>query len=117
MLKGHELVESVTASGIRYEKRPAKTPDGRAAAGLHNAWIWLDNAAQYNSYTTEMVKGLILAFRAASTARDVNAVVFTAAAATPRNTPSTTPAVRRNTGSTCGSSTIWSRPSLPATSR
>jgi 6-oxo-cyclohex-1-ene-carbonyl-CoA hydrolase len=78
-LKDHDLVESLTASGIRYEKRPAKTPDGRAAAGLNNAWIWLDNAAQYNSYTTEMVKGLILAFRAASTARDVNAVVFTAA--------------------------------------
>jgi 6-oxo-cyclohex-1-ene-carbonyl-CoA hydrolase len=40
-------------------------------------WITLDNPAQYNSYTTEMVKGVILAFRAASNSRDVNAVVFT----------------------------------------
>ena len=78
VLKGHDLVESVSVPGVRYEKRPASTPDGRTVAGLYNAWIWLDNAAQFNSYTTEMVKGLILAFRAASSARDVNAVVFTA---------------------------------------
>jgi 6-oxo-cyclohex-1-ene-carbonyl-CoA hydrolase len=45
--------------------------------GLFNAWIWLDNAQQYNSYTTDMVKGVILAFRAASNARDVSSVVFT----------------------------------------
>ncbi len=77
-LKDHDLVEGLSAAGVRYEKRPAKTPDGRVAAGLYNAWIWLDNATQFNSYTTEMVKGLILAFRAASSARDVNAVVFTA---------------------------------------
>jgi 6-oxo-cyclohex-1-ene-carbonyl-CoA hydrolase len=77
-LKDHDLVEGLSAAGVRYEKRPAKTPDGRLAVGLHNAWIWLDNATQFNSYTTEMVKGLILAFRAASSARDVNAVVFTA---------------------------------------
>jgi 6-oxo-cyclohex-1-ene-carbonyl-CoA hydrolase len=78
VLKSHDLVESVSVPGVRYEKRPASTPDGRTVAGLYNAWIWLDNAAQLNSYTTEMVKGLILAFRAASSARDVNAVVFTA---------------------------------------
>ena len=79
MLKGHDLAESPAAPGIRYEKRPAKAPDGRVAEGLYNAWIWLDNAVQFNSYTTDMVKGLILAFRAASSARDVNAVVFAAA--------------------------------------
>ena len=45
--------------------------------GLYNAWIWLDNPGQYNSYTTDMVKGVILAMRAASNARDVNCVVFT----------------------------------------
>jgi 6-oxo-cyclohex-1-ene-carbonyl-CoA hydrolase len=77
-LKSHDLVEGSSTSGIRYEKRPARTPDGGVAPGLHNAWIWLDNAAQSNSYTTDMVKGLIMAFRAASSARDVNAVVFTA---------------------------------------
>ncbi len=47
--------------------------------GLYNAWITLDNPAQFNSYTTDMVKGTILAFRAASNARDVNCVVFTGA--------------------------------------
>ena len=35
--------------------------------------------SQFNSYTTDMVKGVILAFRAASNARDVNCVVFTGA--------------------------------------
>ena len=77
-LKNHDLAETL-APGIRYEKRPARAPDGKIAPGLHNAWIWLDNQAQYNSYTTEMVKGVILAFRAASNARDVNCVVFTGA--------------------------------------
>ena len=75
--KNHNLAE-ITVPGLRIEKRPAKTPDGKTAAGLYNFWIWLDNAAQYNSYTTDMVKGIILAFRAASNSRDVNCVVFTA---------------------------------------
>jgi 6-oxo-cyclohex-1-ene-carbonyl-CoA hydrolase len=77
-LKNHDLAEAL-APGIRYEKRPARTPDGKPVSGLYNAWIWLDNPAQYNSYTTDMVKGVILAFRAASNARDVNCVVFTGA--------------------------------------
>jgi len=76
-LKSHDLVEGVAVPGVKVEKRPARTPDGKVAQGLHDAWIWLDNPAQYNSYTTEMVKGVILAFRAASNARDVSAVVFT----------------------------------------
>ncbi len=73
----HNLVPEFSSPGVRYEKRPAKTPDGKVAEGLYNAWIILDNPTQYNSYTTEMVKGVILAFRAASNARDVNCVVFT----------------------------------------
>jgi 6-oxo-cyclohex-1-ene-carbonyl-CoA hydrolase len=75
--KNHDLVDDIGKPGVRYEKRPARTPDGRIAEGLYNAWIWLDNPAQFNSYTTEMVKGVILAMRAASNARDVNCVVFT----------------------------------------
>jgi 6-oxo-cyclohex-1-ene-carbonyl-CoA hydrolase len=78
-LKNHDLAGDITRPGVRYELRPARRPDGRAAAGLYNAWITLDNPAQYNSYTTDMVKGVILAFRAASNARDVNCVVFTGA--------------------------------------
>ena len=56
--------------------RPS-TADGKPVPGLFNAWITLDNPAQFNSYTTEMVKAVILTFRAASAARDVVAVVFT----------------------------------------
>ena len=40
-------------------------------------WIIINNPKQYNSYTTDMVKALILAFRRASVDRGVNAVVFT----------------------------------------
>jgi 6-oxo-cyclohex-1-ene-carbonyl-CoA hydrolase len=76
MLKNHDLAE-IVVPGVKYEKRPAKTPDGKVAPGLYNAWIWLDNPTQFNSYTTDMVKGVILAFRAASNARDVSSVVFT----------------------------------------
>ena len=75
-LKDHDLA-AITVPGLKVEKRPARTPSGALAEGLYNAWIWLDNPQQYNSYTTEMVKGVILAFRAASNARDVNCVVFT----------------------------------------
>jgi 6-oxo-cyclohex-1-ene-carbonyl-CoA hydrolase len=77
--KNHDLVDDISKPGIRYEKHPAKTPDGATVPGLYNAWITLDNPTQYNSYTTDMVKGAILAFRAASNARDVNCVVFTGA--------------------------------------
>jgi len=75
-LRNHDLAE-IVVPGVKLEKRPARTPDGRTAAGLYNAWIWLDNPGQYNSYNTEMVKGLTLAFRTASNARDVSCVVFT----------------------------------------
>jgi 6-oxo-cyclohex-1-ene-carbonyl-CoA hydrolase len=71
-------VESLCDGMVRYEKRPARRRDGSAAEGLTNAWIVIDNPRQYNSYTTDMVKALILAFRRASIDRGVNAVVFTA---------------------------------------
>lgn len=76
-LADHTLVANMVVPGVLYEKRPARTKDGKPVEGLYNAWIWLDNAKQYNSYTTEMVKGVIMAFRAASVARDVSSVVFT----------------------------------------
>ena len=75
--KNHDLVADITKPGVRYEMRPATTPGGAVVPGLYNAWITLDNPTQFNSYTTDMVKGVILAFRAASNARDVNCVVFT----------------------------------------
>ncbi|RIK95033.1 MAG: 6-oxocyclohex-1-ene-1-carbonyl-CoA hydratase [Proteobacteria bacterium] len=76
-LVDHNLTADFAAPGVRYEKRPAKRADGSVIDGLYNVWITLDNPSQYNSYTTEMVKGVILGFRAASNARDVVAVVFT----------------------------------------
>ncbi len=75
--KNHDIVDDIGRPGVRYEKRPARRPDGSEVPGLYNAWIWLDNPGQYNSYTTDMVKGVILAVRAASNARDVNCVIFT----------------------------------------
>jgi 6-oxo-cyclohex-1-ene-carbonyl-CoA hydrolase len=78
-LASHDLVDDIQRPGVRYELRPAQRPDRTVVADLFNAWITLDNPAQFNSYTTDMVKGVILAFRAASNARDVNCVVFTGA--------------------------------------
>jgi 6-oxo-cyclohex-1-ene-carbonyl-CoA hydrolase len=46
-LRSHDLAEVVT-QGVRFERRPARTPDGKTVGGLYNAWIWLDNAGQYN---------------------------------------------------------------------
>jgi 6-oxo-cyclohex-1-ene-carbonyl-CoA hydrolase len=81
--KDHNLVadavRQTVSGGVHYEKRPVKGADGKQVAGLCTAWITLDNPAQFNSYTTDMVKAVILAFRAASAARDVVAVVFTGA--------------------------------------
>ncbi len=78
----HNLVDVETdrmADGmVLYEKRPARRLDGSAAKGLYDAWIVLNNPKQYNSYTTDMVKAVILAFRRASIDREVSAVVFTA---------------------------------------
>jgi 6-oxo-cyclohex-1-ene-carbonyl-CoA hydrolase len=61
-----------------YEKRPVLDGDGKPVEGLHTAWITLNNPAQYNSYTTNMVKGVIAGFQAAGADRSVVAVVFTA---------------------------------------
>ncbi len=76
----HDLVPGHAGGGqVRYDLRPVRTPAGTVAEGLHAAWITLDNPSQLNSYTTQMVKDVILAFRRASNARDVVAVVFTGA--------------------------------------
>jgi 6-oxo-cyclohex-1-ene-carbonyl-CoA hydrolase len=78
MVKNHELVESYAFRHIHYDRRPLRKPTGEAVPGLWNAWIVLDNPKQLNSYTTEMVKEVILAFRRASSERDVVCAVFTA---------------------------------------
>jgi len=76
-LKDHRLVRPDGWSSIRYERRPARDRNGCAIPDLFNAWIWLDNPAQLNSYTTDALRELILAFREASADRAVVAVVLT----------------------------------------
>ncbi len=78
-LKNHEIVAGVDFRHIRYEERPVKGRDGAPVEGLHQVWIWLDNERQLNSYTTAMVKEVIVAFRRASVDRRAVAVVFTGA--------------------------------------
>ena len=78
-LENFNLTAEVVVPGMLFERRPAHCPKGHVLDGLYHAWITLDNAKQYNSYTTEMVKGVILAFRSASAMRDVVTVVFTGA--------------------------------------
>ncbi len=62
-----------------YEKKPLKDPKGNVIPGLYVAWVTLNNPAQYNSYTTEMVKGVIAGMENSSTDRSVVATIFTGA--------------------------------------
>lgn len=57
-----------------YELRPIIDPQGKEVPGLFSAWVILNNPKQYNSYTTEMVKGVIAGFHRASMDRRVIAV-------------------------------------------
>jgi len=75
--KNHDLVENVRCAGLRVEPMPVHDPAGKVVEGLHATRIALDNQSQLNSYTTEMVKGVILAMRAAANDRACTAVVFT----------------------------------------
>lgn len=77
-LVDHDL-PPIDCARVRVERKPAHTPDGRLAEGLHHVWITLDNPEQLNSYTTDMIKAVILAFRAASNDRRAVSVVFTGA--------------------------------------
>jgi 6-oxo-cyclohex-1-ene-carbonyl-CoA hydrolase len=79
VLKSHDLAKDLPSGKVRYTLEECHDQNGRAVDGLYSAWISLDNPSQYNSYTTEMVKDVIVAFRRASNARDVVAVVFTGA--------------------------------------
>jgi 6-oxocyclohex-1-ene-carbonyl-CoA hydrolase len=60
-----------------YEKKALTSPEGKEIDGLYVAWIRLNNPRQHNSYTTEMVKGALAGFRAASQDRSVVAAVLT----------------------------------------
>jgi 6-oxo-cyclohex-1-ene-carbonyl-CoA hydrolase len=81
-VKDHSMFGSerwgTEAPSVIYDKRPLVDDKGNTVAGLYVSWIILNNPAQYNSYTTEMVKSVIAAFNAASSDRTVVAAVFTA---------------------------------------
>jgi len=78
-MKNHNLVESAPRANILVERRPIRGRDGAPVNGLHNVWITLNNPAELNSYTTEMIKEIILAVREASNDRAAVAVVLTGA--------------------------------------
>jgi 6-oxo-cyclohex-1-ene-carbonyl-CoA hydrolase len=82
--KNHELFKGTDYFGTEapctmYEKKPVLDPEGNPVEGLYSAWITLNNPRQYNSYTTEMVKGVIAGFHNASLDRSVVAAIFTGA--------------------------------------
>jgi 6-oxocyclohex-1-ene-carbonyl-CoA hydrolase len=81
-VKEHGLFSSelfgTEAPCVMYELKPVLDDGGAIVEGLFTAWITLNNPTQGNSYTTEMVKGVIAGFQAASVDRSVVAVVFTA---------------------------------------
>jgi len=83
-LKDHQLVGDeffgTEPPCTMYEKKPLVNPQtGETVDGLYTAWVTLNNPAQYNSYTTEMVKGVIAGMKKASADRSVVAIIFTAA--------------------------------------
>ncbi len=76
MLANHNLVNT-DYKEILFEKRPCLDKFGKPVEGLYNAWISLNNPSQFNSYTTNAVKEVILAMRETSNDRSVVSVVFT----------------------------------------
>jgi 6-oxo-cyclohex-1-ene-carbonyl-CoA hydrolase len=80
-VKNHALHADIhwskEAPGVIYDKRPLADPQGKPIDNLFTSWIVLNNPQQFNSYTTEMVKGVIAGFENASLDRTVVAVVFT----------------------------------------
>ena len=78
-MKNHNLVENFSPQEVLVERRPARDRDGNTVRGLHHVWITLNNPAELNSYTTGMIKEVILALREASNDRAAVAVVLTGA--------------------------------------
>ena len=81
-LKDHDLwgneFFSNESPGVKYELKPIVDSEGNTVEGLNTAWIILNNPKQYNSYNTEMVKGVTAGFHKASMDRSVVATIFTA---------------------------------------
>jgi len=88
-----------------YEKKPLINPNtGEPVEGLSVAWVTLNNPAQYGSYTTQMVKGVIAGMHKGSMDRDVQAIILQALVIrhsvqveTPRSMRNITPRDRSST--------------------
>jgi 6-oxo-cyclohex-1-ene-carbonyl-CoA hydrolase len=78
-MKDHNLVADFSPKQIVVSRQPVLDNGGKPVEGLHTLRITLDNARELNSYTTDMVKEVILALREASNDRAAVAVVLTGA--------------------------------------
>lgn len=77
VMKNHDLSPDAAIRHLRCEARPCTDADGHTIEGLHHVWIWLDNPAQLNSYTTDALRDLVVALRRASNDRAAVSVVLT----------------------------------------
>ena len=77
LLKDHTLAIPTPVEGLRYEEMPLRDAVDGIVPDLHSVRITLDNPSQLNSYTTDMIKGVIAGMRSASVDRSAVAVVFT----------------------------------------
>jgi len=75
-LKNHNLV-ATDFKEILFEKKYCLDKNGNPVDGLYNAWIYLNNPKQFNSYTTAAIKEIILALGEASNDRSVVTVIIT----------------------------------------
>ncbi len=64
LLKDHRLTGDLVCAAIKYERRPVLDRNGRPVPDLFNAWIWLNNPSQLNSYTTEALREFLVALPA-----------------------------------------------------
>ena len=78
-MKNHNLTDDFSPREIHVSKRHVFDAAGFPVDGLHSVWITLNNPKEMNSYTSDMVKEVILAVREASNDRAAVAVVLTGA--------------------------------------
>ncbi len=81
-LKDHQLFGDehfgAEAPCTMYERKPFVNPTtGKQEDGLYTAWVTLNNPAQFGSYTTDMLKGIIAGMHRGSMERDVVAIILT----------------------------------------
>jgi len=78
-MNDHNLVPGFAPKEIVVSHRAVRDHSGSPVEGLHNVWITLNNPEEMNSYTTPMIKEIILAIREASNDRAAVAVILTGA--------------------------------------